>query len=137
MLNFALVQNGVVANIFNCADEENAKSLYPDDTVVDVSDALVQRGWLYADGLFSAPPVTEPTHAELIAQADVTKSYLLSIAVSKISILQDATDPDVMGGNILPGDVALLKLWRQYRVLLNRIDTSTAPEIIWPIQPEV
>ncbi|PHI32627.1 hypothetical protein CRN84_07900 [Budvicia aquatica] len=30
-------------------------------------------------------------------------------------------------------------MWRNiriYRVLLSRVDTSTAPDIIWPTQPE-
>lgn len=73
--------------------------------------------------------------AAQVAEAEQEKTRLQSIAASQISILQDATDPGVMGDNILPGDIALLKLWRQYRVLLNRIDTSTAPNIIWPESP--
>ncbi|MXE05188.1 tail fiber assembly protein, partial [Escherichia coli] len=28
-----------------------------------------------------------------------------------------------------------LAAWKKYRVLLNRIDTSTAPDIVWPQQP--
>ncbi|EJZ1390201.1 tail fiber assembly protein, partial [Escherichia coli] len=27
--------------------------------------------------------------------------------------------------------------WKKYRVLLNRVDTSTAPHIEWPVIPEV
>ncbi|HEI4983425.1 TPA: tail fiber assembly protein [Escherichia coli] len=30
---------------------------------------------------------------------------------------------------------ALLAAWKKYRVLLNRVDTSVAPEIEWPTQP--
>ncbi|MBD2812801.1 tail fiber assembly protein, partial [Xenorhabdus sp. Vera] len=26
--------------------------------------------------------------------------------------------------------------WRQYRVLINRVDCSNAPDIDWPEQPE-
>jgi hypothetical protein len=29
-----------------------------------------------------------------------------------------------------------LKMWQQYFVLVNRIDTSKAPDIDWPMQPE-
>ncbi|EFC5427862.1 tail fiber assembly protein, partial [Escherichia coli] len=29
----------------------------------------------------------------------------------------------------------LLAAWKKYRVLLNRVDTSLAPEIEWPQQP--
>ncbi|MXE05818.1 tail fiber assembly protein, partial [Escherichia coli] len=28
-----------------------------------------------------------------------------------------------------------LAAWKKYRVLLNRIDTSTAPDIVWPEIP--
>ncbi|WP_424679672.1 tail fiber assembly protein, partial [Escherichia coli] len=30
---------------------------------------------------------------------------------------------------------ALLAAWKKYRVLLNRVDTSTAPDIEWPVAP--
>ncbi|HCN0698619.1 TPA: tail fiber assembly protein, partial [Escherichia coli] len=30
---------------------------------------------------------------------------------------------------------ALLAAWKKYRVLLNRVDTSTAPDIEWPTNP--
>ncbi|EHP7004817.1 tail fiber assembly protein [Escherichia coli] len=30
---------------------------------------------------------------------------------------------------------ALLAAWKTYRVLLNRVDTSTAPDIEWPTNP--
>ena len=30
---------------------------------------------------------------------------------------------------------SLLAAWKKYRVLLNRVDTSTAPDIEWPTNP--
>ncbi|WP_348833943.1 tail fiber assembly protein, partial [Escherichia coli] len=30
---------------------------------------------------------------------------------------------------------SLLAAWKKYRVLLNRVDTSTAPDIEWPTSP--
>ncbi|HAJ8532290.1 TPA: tail fiber assembly protein, partial [Escherichia coli] len=30
---------------------------------------------------------------------------------------------------------SLLEAWKKYRVLLNRVDTSVAPDIEWLIQP--
>ncbi|HAX3031324.1 TPA: tail fiber assembly protein [Escherichia albertii] len=29
----------------------------------------------------------------------------------------------------------LLLTWKTYRVLLNRVDTSVAPDIEWPVKP--
>ncbi|HDW0493041.1 TPA: tail fiber assembly protein, partial [Escherichia coli] len=32
-------------------------------------------------------------------------------------------------------ETPLLEAWKKYRVLLNRVDTSVAPDIEWLIQP--
>lgn len=132
MLNFALVQNGIVANIFNCADDETAKSLYPDDTVIDVSKTFVQRGWLYAYGVFSAPPLPDPTHAELVAAADVEKSARLEAAKTAIVVWQTKL---LMGRKLTESETALLNKWMDYIDAVTAVDTSTAPDIVWPEQP--
>ncbi|HBE5608577.1 TPA: tail fiber assembly protein [Escherichia coli] len=31
--------------------------------------------------------------------------------------------------------MSLVTTWKKYRVLLNRVDTSVAPDIEWPSQP--
>ncbi|HCO7525466.1 TPA: tail fiber assembly protein, partial [Escherichia coli] len=31
---------------------------------------------------------------------------------------------------------AALSEWKKYRVLLMRVDTTTAPNISWPVKPE-
>lgn len=36
------------------------------------------------------------------------------------------------GRNLVAGS---LEAWKMYRVLLNRVDTSTAPDIEWPVNP--
>ncbi|EFU0752417.1 tail fiber assembly protein [Escherichia coli] len=32
-------------------------------------------------------------------------------------------------------ETSLLEAWKKYRMLLNRVDTSTAPDIEWPTNP--
>ncbi|MEH5802203.1 tail fiber assembly protein, partial [Escherichia coli] len=32
--------------------------------------------------------------------------------------------------------VSLVTTWKKYRVLLNRVDTSVAPDIVWPDEPD-
>ncbi|MFK9707658.1 tail fiber assembly protein, partial [Escherichia coli] len=32
-------------------------------------------------------------------------------------------------------ETLLLEAWKKYRVLLNRVDTSVAPDIEWPAVP--
>lgn len=66
-----------------------------------------------------------------IAAAEAQKQYLLSEAAEAIAPLQDAVDLDMATQE----EKVLLKEWKKYRVLLNRVDTSTAPDIIWPQKP--
>lgn len=50
-----------------------------------------------------------------------------------VSVLTDATDPDIMGDDINPEDVTNLKLWKAYRVQLSRVTDMLNP--VWPKQP--
>lgn len=74
-----------------------------------------------------------PTKEELIYQAESRKQMLIAEATVVIAPLQDAVDL----GMVTPEEESALKEWKEYRVLLNRVDTSTAPDIIWPVKPEV
>ncbi|HHN8473339.1 TPA: tail fiber assembly protein [Morganella morganii] len=67
-----------------------------------------------------------------IEAAETQKQHLLSEAAEAIAPLQDAVDLDMA----TPEEEELLKAWKKYRVLLNRIDTSTAPDITWPQKPQ-
>lgn len=73
----------------------------------------------------------KPSQEQLIAEADAKKVALLAEANNAIAPLQDAVDLDIATDE----EIALLKEWRKYRVLLNRVDTSTAPDITWPVKP--
>ena len=68
----------------------------------------------------------------LISQAESQKSQLLSLATKRIEPLQDAVDLDVATDD----ELAQLKEWKKFRVLVNRVDTSLAPDIEWPEQPQ-
>ncbi|HIF3069263.1 TPA: tail fiber assembly protein [Salmonella enterica] len=77
----------------------------------------------------SNPP---PIHDELVAQADAKKSSLLDDA--------NATAADwrteLALGIISDGDKSKLTSWMQYIRDVKAVDTSTAPNIEWPIRPE-
>ncbi|ENE0102916.1 tail fiber assembly protein [Escherichia albertii] len=45
--------------------------------------------------------------------------------------LQEAVDLDIATEE----ETSLLEVWKKYRVLLNRVDTSVAPDIEWPAVP--
>lgn len=74
------------------------------------------------------PPISKEQH---IARAKAQKQTLLAEATDAIAPLQDAVDL----GMATDEEEALLKEWKKYRVLLNRVDTSLAPDIEWPEKP--
>ncbi|OKP02632.1 tail fiber assembly protein [Xenorhabdus eapokensis] len=79
--------------------------------------------------LVDPPP---PTPEQLQQRAESQKRYLMSHASGKIAPLQDAVDLDMA----TDAEKSALTKWRKYRVLLNRVDCSTAPDIQWPEQPK-
>lgn len=64
--------------------------------------------------------------------ANQKKQTLLNYATQKIAPLQDAVDLDIATED----EKAQLVAWKKYRVLVNRVDTSTAPSITWPTSPD-
>lgn len=74
-----------------------------------------------------------PTQEELVLAAELYKTALRNKADAKIAPLQDSVDLDMATEE----ETMLYSAWRKYRVLLNRVDTSTAPDIEWPIQPDL
>lgn len=74
---------------------------------------------------------TAKQKAELVAQADAKKQSLISEATREINILADAVE----FGMATPEEEARYTALRKYRVELNRVDTSSAPDITWPQKP--
>jgi len=56
---------------------------------------------------------------------------LLAEASDTIAPLQDASELGIATDE----EAATLMLWKHYRVMLNRLDLSTSPEIEWPERP--
>ncbi|HEE0083772.1 TPA: tail fiber assembly protein [Citrobacter youngae] len=81
----------------------------------------------------SADYVPELTEEEQRWFAESKKQSLLSEAAERVGPLQDAIDT----GMATEEETTALAEWKKYRVLLMRIDTSTAPDIEWPKTPEV
>jgi len=77
--------------------------------------------------------VDQPDYSpeELIAQAESKKSSMMQVANDAIAPLQDAVDLDIATDE----EKAQLVSWKKYRVQLNRVDTSTVPDIDWPPLP--
>ncbi|MCW7549354.1 tail fiber assembly protein [Photorhabdus sp. APURE] len=75
--------------------------------------------------------IPPPTKEELIAIAEAQRAQFIYLANEKITPLADAVELDIATNE----ETLLLKEWKKYRVMLNRVDTSTAPEVDWPISP--
>lgn len=90
---------------------------------VDISGAWVFDGKKIVQRVY--------TGEELIARATTTRDSLMAIATTAIGPLQDAVDI----GSATDAEVELLKQWKTYRVALNRLDLTTAPNIKWPEKP--
>ncbi|MFX2611929.1 tail fiber assembly protein [Enterobacter mori] len=81
-------------------------------------------------GWIDIPPLTQE---EVIAGAEAQKRRLLSESTGAIAALQDAVDLN----EATHDEKKLLLKWKAYRLALSRIDTSLAPNIIWPERPGV
>ncbi|MEF2402142.1 tail fiber assembly protein [Klebsiella pneumoniae] len=68
-------------------------------------------------------------YAADVAVADMQKKELITLASADISILQDAVALNMA----TDGERARLTSLQTYRVLLNRVDTSLSPNIVWPV----
>ncbi|EMW3364327.1 tail fiber assembly protein [Proteus mirabilis] len=71
------------------------------------------------------PPMTQD-------DAILQKKKLLKLASDEMAPLQDAIDLDKATNE----EIKKLENWKNYRVMLNRIEVALAPDIEWPQRPE-
>ncbi|EOB3108255.1 tail fiber assembly protein [Yersinia enterocolitica] len=67
--------------------------------------------------------------AVFISQAKIDKSKLMSDASDKIETLKDRIEAG-------QDKTAELTLWKSYRIALDDVDVSAAPDIEWPVAPD-
>ncbi|PHM27486.1 tail fiber assembly protein [Xenorhabdus budapestensis] len=75
---------------------------------------------------------TDAQKVALIAHAEYEKAQRLKEANNTLTYLQDAVDVELASDE----EIAALQAWKKYRVLLNRVNTSKAPDIHWPEQSQ-
>ncbi|QLQ64037.1 MULTISPECIES: tail fiber assembly protein [Providencia] len=75
---------------------------------------------------------TEAQKAAFTAQVEQERAHRLEEANSNITYLQDAIEVGLDDDDY----DTKLKAWKTYRVYLNRVDASLAPDIAWPEKPE-
>lgn len=75
----------------------------------------------------------QPTPEQLLQIAGSKRDELLALAGLRISPLQDAVDLDEATAD----EVANLKLWKGYRIDVNRVSKQSGypTSIQWPVEP--
>lgn len=95
---------------------------WPENKVLG-ADSSGLPAWL------DAPPKTKQ---EMIDEAKGRRVNLITEAKDAISLWQT----ELQLGIISDDDKANLIAWMKYIQALNAVDTSTAPDIEWPVKPE-
>lgn len=121
---------GVIRSI-----SEDVSRIYPAGLTVVEADSLpvgcdISGKWVFKN---SKIELREVTQKELIAAATKKKTEFMQVATNKMAPLQDAVELGIATDN----EIEQLDAWKAYRVSLNRIDVTQAPDIEWPIEPEV
>jgi len=94
-----------------------------------IPEGFSARGeWCFDDSNIIAKSYTPE---EYIALAETKRADLYAASNAAIAPLQDAVDI----GDVTEEEMASLKDWKKYRVALNRLDLSVAPDIDWPQLP--
>lgn len=131
MGNYAIIKNGIVTNVIVWDGEAEIGLADGEETVLIPDGAVPHIGYGYKDGVFEAPAITDE---EMTLVNTRFKASLTAEANQRIAVLTDATDPEVMGEDIDPADVALLTKWKAYRVKLSKVTDMLNP--VWPVKPE-
>lgn len=100
-----------------------------DDSVTSIEPSTPYDKWEGAEWVTD----TVALYAANVAEAERQKVALRVVADAEIEWRNDAVDTGEATGE----EETELALWRKYRVLLMRVDTSKAPDIEWPTLPVV
>ena len=138
---YAVIENGMVVNII-IWDGKASIGWGGDQLAIQIlqsgtgtSAPTPGIGWSYAEGVFTAPDIPEPvkSRAELVAQAEAEKRARIDAATSRIVVWQTRL---LMGRKLTDTESVSLNAWMDYIDAVTAIDTSTAPDINWPVPPE-
>jgi len=128
--SYAVVKDGIVINIVVWDGETEWQ---PDEGYAVKTDGSVGIGWLYDGNDFTPPPESMPTQEELIAAAETDRQSRIDYATSRIIVWQTKL---LMGRKLTTSEMEQLNTWMDYIDALEALDTSTAPDIEWPEQPQ-
>ncbi|WP_105574364.1 tail fiber assembly protein [Cronobacter sakazakii] len=126
-LKIAYTSDGVIRTA-----DYDVSALWPlNMAVAEVAKKSVPEGFnIDGEWMFDGKRII-PFPVDHIAKAEATRQSLLAFAAQSIAPLQDAVELGIATDT----EIMLLTSWKKYRVLLNRLDVSTAPEVSWPEVP--
>ncbi|HEB0051316.1 TPA: tail fiber assembly protein [Serratia marcescens] len=131
-IKVAYDEKGIIRSI---AANNDISTLWPVGlSVAEVANTTANRradisgGWV-----FDGKAIVKRSYSPDEYQEQAKKEQVARIAAvaRHIAPLQDAVDLDMATEE----EKALLADWKKYRVMLNRLDMTSAPEIDWPVAP--
>ncbi|HCL7509188.1 TPA: tail fiber assembly protein [Escherichia coli] len=132
--SYAVIENGMVVNVIVWDGED--EFTVPDNLqLINISDISSEQpgiGWAYSDGVFTAPLPPERSHDELVADAEQKKQSLIDAAMVNISVIQLKLQA---GRKLTQEETTRLNVVLDYIEAVTATNTSTAPDIIWPVFP--
>ncbi|EOM7108357.1 tail fiber assembly protein [Escherichia coli] len=131
-MNYAIVENGLVLNVA-VWDEEPTFEPEKGVWVLVKDDEIAGPGWTYDGQEFIAPPEPEKTKEEIVLHAEQERLSLISSAEASIRMLQTKL---LLGRKLTDAELEQINGVIDYIDALYALDTSTAPDVIWPELPE-
>ena len=129
-LKFVYDSNGIIISF-----DYDVSKLWPvGHSVAEISASEVPAGLDISGGwVFDGKVITTRVYssAEYVSQAEAERESSMALAAAAIAPLQDAVDI----GDATDEERASLQGWKKYRVALNRLNLTAAPDIEWPEIP--
>ncbi|ENR0220475.1 tail fiber assembly protein [Enterobacter kobei] len=127
---YALIKDGIVVNTVVWDGVGDLFDAYKTKNIDGLNAGI---GWTYDGKIFTAPvepPQPEPTHDELVQQAELQKQTLISQANEYIDSKQWPSKLAL--GRLKDDEKASFNKWLDYLDALESVDPSKAQEIVWP-----
>ncbi|BCP71360.1 TPA: tail fiber assembly protein [Escherichia coli] len=135
MKEFAVIKDGLVDNIILWDGEDNAFAKDIDGELIAIPENIqVGIGWSYEGEKFTSPPEPDKTKEQLIQEANLEKVGRINSANDYMNSKQWPGKAAI--GRLKGDELAQYNLWLDYLDALEAVNTSTAPDITWPQQPE-
>ncbi|NIH18901.1 tail fiber assembly protein [Morganella morganii] len=120
-----------VINRINQPDFDREKDNIP-DVFFEIDSDIKRMHKMTAEEIEAHinPPVTKD---QLIERAEAEKQLLIAEVTAETAMLR----AKLALGRIKDDEKVLLNAWLDYLDELEAVDVSAAPDIIWPVKPEV